>query len=191
MNRIVLVGSSGHAKVLVDIILQEDKYKIVGFLDRFKTKGEKQLGYPILGSEDDLPELITSLDVSGIVIGIGDNFNRAVVANRIRQSMPGIPFVSAIHPKATIASSACIGEGSVVMAGASINPSSSIGKLCILNTNSSLDHDSVMNDFSSLGPGVSTGGNCIIGAYSAIGIGATLVHKGTSKNLSSTRYLLM
>lgn len=176
MKKIVVVGASGHAKVIVDIIQQENKSKIVGFLDRFQQKGATQFGYPILGSDEDLPELMSAFDISGVVVGIGDNFNRAAVAKRISESIPGISFVAAIHPRASIAHGVSVGEGSVVMAGASINPSCSIGRLCILNTNSSLDHDSVMEDFSSLGPGVSTGGNCQIGQYSAIGIGATLVH---------------
>jgi acetyltransferase-like isoleucine patch superfamily enzyme len=62
------------------------------------------------------------------------------------------------------------------MAGVTVNPCCSIGRFCILNTNASLDHDSSMNDFSSLAPRVATGGNCKIGACSAICIGATLVH---------------
>lgn len=62
------------------------------------------------------------------------------------------------------------------MAGATVGPSCSIGRFCILNTNSSLDHDSVMEDFSALAPRVATGGNCRIGAYSAVGIGAVLIH---------------
>jgi acetyltransferase-like isoleucine patch superfamily enzyme len=62
------------------------------------------------------------------------------------------------------------------MAGVSINPCSSIGRFCILNTNSSLDHDSILEDFSSLAPGATTGGNCRIGQYSAVGIGAVVIH---------------
>lgn len=66
--------------------------------------------------------------------------------------------------------------GAVIMAGVAVNPCSSIGRFCILNTNCSLDHDSIMNDFSSLAPRVATGGNCKIGAYTAISIGAILIH---------------
>ncbi|MFT5170846.1 MAG: acetyltransferase-like isoleucine patch superfamily enzyme, partial [Candidatus Marinamargulisbacteria bacterium] len=66
--------------------------------------------------------------------------------------------------------------GTVIMAGVVINASCNIGEFCILNTNSSFDHDSVMDAFSSLAPNVSTGGNCRIGRFSAINIGATLIH---------------
>lgn len=62
------------------------------------------------------------------------------------------------------------------MAGAVINSCCSVGEFCIINTHASLDHDSSMENFSSLAPRVSTGGNCIIGNYTAIGIGAILRH---------------
>lgn len=94
----------------------------------------------------------------------------------MREVCTDLTFVSAIHPRASIARDVSVGEGTVVMAGATINPSCSIGRFCILNTNSSLDHDSIMEDFSSLAPFVTTGGNCRIGGYSAVSIGVVLIH---------------
>ena len=71
---------------------------------------------------------------------------------RVREVCPDLQFVSAIHPKISIAKDVSVAEGMVIMAGVTINPCCSIGQFCILNTNSSLDHDSVMEDFSSLAP---------------------------------------
>lgn len=179
MESIVLVGSSGHAKVLVDIVEKQGKYQIAGFLDRNRPVGEATLGYPVIGQEEDLPQLIQKYGLKGILVAIGDNFIRAKVATKIREISPGLAFIKAIHPSANIGKEVLIGEGTVVMAGAIINPSCSVGRFCILNTNSSLDHDCVMEDFSSLAPRVATGGNCRIGAFSAISIGATLIHRVT------------
>lgn len=176
MENIVIIGSSGHAKVVIDIVQKEGKFKIAGLLDRFRDAGEKTLGYPVLGKEEDLPELIKAHTLKGTIIAIGDNFVRAKVAARIKEISPDLPFVSATHPKASIAMEVSIGEGTVVMAGCVINPCSSVGRFCILNTNSSLDHDSVLEDFASLAPGATTGGNCRISQYSAVSIGAVLVH---------------
>lgn len=176
MDNIVIVGSSGHAKVIIDIVEQEGRYKIAGLLDRYRKVGEQTLGYQILGREEDLPELTAKHALRGAIVAIGDNFIRSKVAARVGEICPDLPFVSAIHPKASIAKNASIGEGTVIMAGVAINPCCSIGRFCILNTGSSIDHDSVMEDFSSLAPGVATGGNCRIGGYSAVGIGAVLVH---------------
>jgi len=174
MDNIVIAGSSGHAKVIIDIVQQEGKYNIAGLLDRSRKIGDEILGYQVLGMEEDLPELIKVHSLRGAIVAIGDNFNRSRVVAHVQQTSPELPFVCAIHPKASIAIEVSVGEGTVIMAGVCINPCCSIGRFCILNTNSSLDHDSKMGDFSSLAPRATTGGNCQIGKYSAISIGAVL-----------------
>ena len=177
MEDIIIIGSSGHAKVVIDIVQQEGKYHIIGLIDRFRKVDEETIGYKILGKEEDLPKLIKMHTIKGILVAIGDNSIRAKVVSSVRETCPNICFVSAIHPHASIATNVSIGEGTVVMAGVSINPCVSIGEFCILNTNSSLDHDSKMANFSSLAPRVVTGGYCDIGEYSAICIGATLIER--------------
>lgn len=174
MKKIVIVGSSGHAKVIIDIVHREGKYKIVGLLDRFRKVGEETLGYKILGKEENIAELMKSHALEGVFVAIGDNFYRAKSATLIRGLCPSLPFVSVIHPGAIIGESVSVGAGSAVMAGVCIASCVSIGKFCILNTNSSIDHDSTLGDYGSLAPGVTTGGKCQIGQYSAIGVGAIL-----------------
>lgn len=176
MGNIVLLGSSGHAKVILDIVEKQGLYKIAGFIDGFRTIGEETLGYRVIGTESDLPRLMAAHDIQGAIVAIGDNDVRAKVVARVQDCCPHLPFVSAVHPSASIGKGTTIGVGTVVMAGAILNPSCQVGRFCIVNTSASLDHDSVMEDFSSLAPGVTTGGNCRIGAHSAIGIGATLRH---------------
>jgi sugar O-acyltransferase (sialic acid O-acetyltransferase NeuD family) len=176
MDNIVIIGSSWHAKVVIDIVQKENRYQIAGLLDRYRTVGDLTLGYRILGKEEDLPELIRTHSIQGAIVAIGDNFIRAKVVGLVREMCPSLPFVRAIHPSASIATEVSLGEGTVVMAGVAINPCTTVGRFCILNTRSSLDHDSVMDDFSSLAPGATTGGNCRIGQYSAISIGAVLIH---------------
>ena len=176
MDNIVIIGSSGHAKVIADVVENQGKYKISGFVDSTREIGEQVVGYRVLGSVENLPELLVMHDIRGALVGIGDNFVRSTVVGRIRDLCPRLSFVTAIHPNSSIGKEASVGEGAVVMAGAVVNPCSSIGRFCILNTNSSLDHDSAMEDFASLAPNVVTGGNCRIGTHSAVSIGASLVH---------------
>jgi len=175
MDNIVIVGSSGHAKVVCDLVEQEGLYRILGFIDRFRSIGETTSGYKVLGKEEDLPTLVEKHNVKGGLVAIGDNYTRYKVVNEIRGVLPRFCFVKAIHPRANIGKFVTVGDGSVVMAGVSVNSSCTIGEFCIVNTNSSLDHDSTMGDFASLAPNVSTGGNAHIGRFTAIGIGATII----------------
>jgi sugar O-acyltransferase (sialic acid O-acetyltransferase NeuD family) len=176
LENIVIIGSSGHAKVVIDIVQREGLYNIVGLIDSFRAVDETTWGYRVLGGEHDLPALTEQHRITGATVAIGDNFVRATVAARIRDTCPDIELVRAIHPSAVVADSASIGAGSVIMAGAVIAPCSTIGQGCIINTGATLDHDSAMGDFASLAPGAVTGGNCRIGECSAISIGATLIH---------------
>ena len=176
MRNIVISGCSGHAKVVADIVEKQGLYHIAGFLDTFLRPGDRFLDYGVLGSEEDLEIIINRLGVTGIIIGTGDACLRAKIASNITDAAPSLEFLSAIHPAACLGKGASVGAGSIVMAGAVINPYSRIGRFCVVNTHASLDHDSVMEDFSGLGPRATTGGDCRIGQFSYVGIGATLIH---------------
>lgn len=176
MDRIAIVGSSGHAKVVIDIVEREGRFAIAGLVDRYREAGESALGYRVLGTEDDLPRLVEQLHISGAIVAIGDNFVRSQVVEQVRQLCPRLAFVTAIHPHSAVGRDVSIGEGTVIAAGVVVNPCCAIGRHCILNTNASLDHDSAMGDFSSLAPRAATGGTCQIGDFTAVGIGAVLLH---------------
>ena len=173
-KQILILGASGHSKMIIDIIHKNKSHNIVGLIDSFKTKGQGVLGYDIIGNVDDIPALQEKYNIEGIIVGVGDNFTRYKLKNSISKISPEIKFISAIHPSAIIAEDVFIADGTIIMAGSAVNVGSKIGHSCILNTNSSLGHDSIMEDFSSLGPGSSIGGNVKIGLCSAICLKAGL-----------------
>lgn len=175
-NKILVVGASGHAKVIVETVVREDKYTVVGLLDNIRQVGDDVLGFPVLGSEENLSELIERYSIHGLLIAIGDNFQRFQMYERLSAAHPGLEMVSAIHPQASVSPSAVCGPGTVIMAGAVVNAESRTGNCCIINTRASLDHDCHMSDFSSIAPGVAVGGSCTIGYRSSVGIGAVLKH---------------
>ena len=176
MDKVLLIGASEHAKVVMDVIEKEGKYEIYGLIDSYKPAGNDVFGYKILGAEDTLVDLFMAGEVTGGIITIGDNWMRHKMAEKIKPILPGFNFITAVHPTASIARGVTIGAGSVLMAGVIVNSDSKIGEFCILNTRSSLDHDCVMGDFSSLAPGVITGGKVSIGAFSAISLNASIIH---------------
>ena len=176
MENIVIFGSGGHAKVVVDIIEKQGKYNITGFIDSYRDKNTVTLGYKVIGGESSLREIVKRNEIYGGIIGIGDNSIRAKVRDKVIKVIPNFKFVNCIHPKSILGKDATLGVGNVLMAGAIINSSTRINNHCILNTNSSIDHDCLMSDFSSIAPNATVGGNVKIGDYSAIGIGANIFH---------------
>jgi sugar O-acyltransferase (sialic acid O-acetyltransferase NeuD family) len=175
-QRIVIVGSSGHAKVVAEIVEREAKCTIAGLIDSFRPAGESAFGYRVLGSEQVLGALVASDGVTGAVIAIGDNWQRARMARSIAQLAPRLAFVSAVHPSAAIARDALLGAGSVVMPGAIINPGARLGQHCIVNTGATVDHDCTLADFASLAPGAVLGGTVELGECAAVMLGAQVIH---------------
>jgi len=174
MMKIIIIGAGGHSKVIVDIIHNEQKYEIAGFIDNNLPIGHKVLDYKVLGKEEEINTLINKHEIFGGIIAIGDNFIRSNVEKKIKQLCNEFEFINCIHPKSNIAFNVVMGQGNVVMAGATINTSSEISNHCIFNTNCSIDHDNRIENFVSVAPNAVTGGNVEVGELSAIGIGATI-----------------
>jgi len=176
LRPILVVGSSGHAKVAIDAIERGGAYRIAGLIDAFRQAGETAFGYPVLGTEERVHEIARAEGAEAGFVAIGDNWQRSRVVARILERLPEFEFVTVAHPSAQVARGAALGRGSILMAGAIVNADARIGEFCIVNTGASLDHDSVMGDYSSLAPGATTGGRVRIGEFSAIGLGAKVIH---------------
>lgn len=176
-SKILIIGSSGHAKVIIDIFEKKDEYQILGLIDDFRGIGEETSGYTVLGKIEDIPSLFLRYQGFSVFVAIGDNWGRYNAVSKILSLLPSPDFPSAIHPSAQIGKGVVIGSGIAVMAGAVINPDVEIGDFAFINTKASAGHDVTMSDYSSLGPGVTVGGNTFIGEFTAVSIGATIKEK--------------
>ncbi len=175
VDAVFVVGASGHAKVIVDILERQLTWSIAGLIDTYKPRGTQVMGYEVLGPEDSLPELIGKHRVRGAIVAIGDNRVRRQVAGRVRAIAPDLMFVNAIHPSARIARGVHLGQGIAIMAGVAVNPDTRIGDFCFVNTNASVDHDNILESFSCVQPNAATGGNVRLGAGSVLSMGAIVI----------------
>ena len=173
---VLVIGASGHAKVVIDIIEKEGKYSIAGLIDHALPKGQIFFNYEVIGKDEDLDVLIQGDAIKGCIVAIGDNFIREKVVKKLINIKKDITFISAIHPSAQIGRNVKIGVGSVIMAGAIINSDSSIGDFTIINTKVSIDHDNIIGDFSSIAPGATLGGNVRVGNWSTVSLGVNVIH---------------
>ncbi len=173
-EKLIIIGASGHAKVIIDIVEKQSQYELLGLIENNPNLEKKVLGYGILGDESILSESIYN-DVY-LFIAIGDNWIRHLVKERISALFPTIKFATLIHPSAQIAKDVKIGEGVCIMAGAIVNSDSTIDNFTIINTKASMDHDGYLGAFASLAPNATTGGNVSIGNFTSVGISATIKH---------------
>ncbi len=176
MEKVVIVGASGHAKVCIDILERSGGYEIIGLLDSLKPKGLNVFGYPILGDFSVIPDLLENNSGLEFFVAIGDNWIRHQVVQSLKKFHPKAIFVNAIHPDAIIGKGVELGNGVMIMAGSIINADSILGDFTIVNTRSSVGHESILNKFSSLAPNCTLGGNVEVGEYSAISLSSTILN---------------
>ena len=161
MNRLIIIGASGHGKVVADIAVLNG-YKDIVFLDN-DPEIKTCAGYPVLG-----PDTMTSELDGDVFIAVGN----AEIRKKLMERDANRNFPVLIHPSAVVADSSEVGVGSVVMAGTVINPGARIGKGCIINTSSSVDHDCVVGDYVHISVGAHLSGTVVVGTGTWIGTGA-------------------
>lgn len=176
-KNLIIVGSSGHAKVVIDIFEKQNSHNILGLLDDYRKVNEESLEHKVIGGIKNIKEIISKYKPIDVFVAVGDNWARQKIVSIITSLFPDVVFASAIHPSSQIGKGVKIGEGVAVMANVVVNSGSFISDHCFLNTKSSADHDVHMNIFSSLGPNATISGNVTIGEYTAISIGATTKEK--------------
>lgn len=154
-----LYGASGHAKVIMDI-LKDNHVEIEGLVDDNPNINELS-GYPVFHGKE---------DISPLIISIGDNKIRQVIAHKLN-----VEFGTAIHSSAIVSPYAIVEEGSVIMQGAIVQSGTCIGKHCIVNTGASIDHECLVGDYVHISPHSTLCGSVHVGEGTWIGAGTTVL----------------
>lgn len=163
MSRLIIIGASGHGKVVAEVARQSG-YTDVVFLDA-NPEIQKCGDYHVVGSDSMVPQMEGDLFVA-----IGNAKTRREIMEQYKYRY----FPVLKHPASVIASNVTIGAGTVIMPGAVINPGTVIGKGCIVNTSSSVDHDCVVGDYCHISVGVHLAGTVHVGAETWVGIGSVV-----------------
>lgn len=161
---VILIGGSGHAKVIIDCIRCAGD-RVEGILDDGLTPGTLVLDVPVLGPVEDYARY----DSHKFFIAIGNNAVRSRIARQLK-----VRWYTAIHPSAVISRYASIGPGTVVMANAVVNSCARVGAHCIINTCAIVEHDNVLEDFVHVSPAAALGGTVRVGEATHVGIGASV-----------------
>ena len=165
-EKVVIIGASGHGKVIADIVLKSGDL-VVGFLDDNPELKEEFIGFPLLGKVSEADKF----KEYQFVIAIGNADIRERIANKL-----DVKWYTAIHPTAVVAGiDVKLGEGTVVMANTAINSNAKIGKHCIINTGAIVEHDNLIGDFVHISVGAKLAGNVTVGRKTWVGIGSQII----------------
>ncbi|MCC2633257.1 acetyltransferase [Ramlibacter sp.] len=166
-EKILLLGASGHAKVVLDALLAGGRTRsdIEVVDDAPQLQGRDYFDDPILARE------AATAGLFHVGIGVGRvrevPFRELAAAGRV-------PF-TVLHPAAVVSRFAAVGAGSFVAALAVVGPAVRLGESVIVNHGAVVDHDCVVGAFTHIAPHATLGGAVHIGRRVMVGAGANVL----------------
>jgi len=107
-----------------------------------------------------------------VLLGIGVPYARRRVAEQLRSR--GVSLLSLVHPRAVVAPSAIVGEGSIVCPFAMVSDTVELGRCVLVNYHASLGHNSTAGDYTVLSPYAALGGGAHIDDEVFLGLHASV-----------------
>jgi len=183
MKEILLIGDGGHSRSVIDVIEQEDQFRIAGIVGTAKSIGSDVLGYKVIGDNSDIESFSKKYNYAIIAIGqIRSPKDRIKLFNLLLKSGFSLPCI--VSPRAYVSNHAHIGKGTIIMHDAIVNANARIGDNCIINSKALIEHDSIIHNHCHISTHATINGDVIVGEGSFIGSGAitnnsTVIHKNS------------
>lgn len=174
MKKVIIIGSGGHAKVVIDILLEMKDVEIIGLTSNNLYAGTLFAGFKVIGDDKILTKYLNKDYL--IAIGIGgyrNNNSREKIYKRIKQL--GFQFINAIHPRAIISRTVILGEAIVIYPGVVVNSDVQIGNNTIIATGSTIDHETLVGNNVLISAGVTIGAYSIIEDNSLLALGSKII----------------
>lgn len=175
---IIILGAGGHSKVLINILLNQER-DVLGYVapeintnfnDKLAYLGKDQIIYDYKPEDIDLVNGLGSLPGKEERWKLDNNFSK------------GYTFSTIVDNSSILASDVILEEGVQIMAGCVIQPGTRIGRGTIVNTKSSIDHDCTIGKECHIAPGVTMSGGVNIGERVHIGTGSSIIQSITIGN---------
>ena len=170
MNEIILVGAGGHARSCIDIIELSGQFRIVGLVEKDNVDINENLGYPVIGSDNDLQSLRQKYEYALVTVGqIKSPAIRIKLFQQLQNFEYKLPIIQS--PRAYVSKHSKIGNGTVISHDAIVNANARIGENCIINNKALIEHDAVVCDHCHIATGAIINGEVTICSESFVGSG--------------------
>jgi sugar O-acyltransferase (sialic acid O-acetyltransferase NeuD family) len=178
-KQIFLAGNAVTAEILYAYLRDDERYDVIGltvddeFLDKGSITGLKSV--PL----SQVTEIFSPENCKVIMaVGYNDlNRVRESLFNRLKQM--GYEIETYVHPAAQVFTSAPIGEGSVILPSAVIEPFAQVGTNTMIWCNVSLAHHCIVSDNCWIAAGTVISGQAKVLRNSFVGVNATVVNDVT------------
>jgi sugar O-acyltransferase (sialic acid O-acetyltransferase NeuD family) len=173
-TRVVLVGAGAQAKYACETFALRgvEVVGVVSLAQGDEVAWPQAYGCRVLAADEALREALEAA-ATHAVICVADAAEKARWWARAEAA--GLAPLSALHPRAVVATTARVGPGCIVNAGAVIQPFAVIGRGVMIHANVTVEHDARVEDFANLAPGVSVAGWAHIEEAATLFTGAVVI----------------
>lgn len=170
---ILLIGAGGHAAACIDVIEEDGQFTVAGLVGSAAEVGGRVLGYPVLGTDEDLSALVADHPIVLIAVGhIKTPEPRVRLFCRLQDLGCQMPKI--VSPRAHVSRHATLGIGTIVMHGAVVNAAAVVGRNCIINSLALVEHGVVIADHCHIATSAAVNSGVQIGACTFIGSQASV-----------------
>lgn len=177
MKQVILAGNAITASILYSYLIKDPRYKVVGLTVDVEYSDE--------GSIETLPTVpISQLNEHYkphdcvVIMAMGyNNLNQSRESMYLRLKEKGYAIETYIHPDACVYTQHIIGEGSVVLPSAVVEPHVHVGVNTMLWCNVTLAHHCSVMDHCWVASGAVISGQAKVERNSFIGVNATVINE--------------
>ena len=173
MRPLILIGGGGHCKSVIEVA-ESCGRTIRGILDVPAEVGREVLGYPVIGTDDEIASYADSCEFVITVGFIKDPSLRIKLYDRVLDN--GGKLATLVASTAYVSRHARLGQGTVVLHHAFVNAGAEVGVNVILNTCSNIEHGVHIGSQCHVSTGVMVNGDCRIGDNCFIGSQSVLAN---------------
>lgn len=170
-KRLILIGSGGHAKSILESLSISEKNNLIGYVDIEPSSYMESKNIKYIGNDDCMKDYEGEEDLFLILglsyLGSTPSFE---LREKIILKYKNFNFYQFISSKSYISKDSSIGKGTIILNNVYINNSTKIGNSCLINNNVLIEHDCEIGNNVQIAPGaiilggVNIADNCFIGA---------------------------
>ena len=158
---------------MIDVLEQMKQFEIAGIVESLSGSTMPVLSYPVLGTDEDLPQLREKYESGLVTVGqIKNPLLRVKLYRKLRELNFTLPVI--FSPRAYVSSNAKLGAGTIVMHDALVNAGAKIGMNCIINSKALIEHDAYIGNHCHISTGSLINGGVQVGQGTFVGSGAVL-----------------
>ena len=173
-NPVIILGANYLGRAAREIFGRNGN-EVYCFLDDNKSLHGTEIDHvPVLGSTDDDGYLKLIGKKCEAFVAVDDNKLRKNLVRMLNEERKMQP-VNAIHPAASLASSASIGHGNFIDAGSQAGAGAAVGSHCLIHANVVVGPETTVGDFVQIGASSTINSGVVIEDEAFIGSGVIVV----------------